>query len=346
MNLSSDELICVCCYPKKGAKGGYMFKKLTQIIVTLFLIMGYLLVSVSPSQSDNFPNKPIQLINPFSPGGAHDAYARAFCSVAHQYFGTPVLTVVKSGGAGTVGTTFVAQSKPDGYTLLLGEQQSLIGKPMLEKLPYSYKSFVAVGRITYSPKIICALGDAPWNNLKELIEWMRQNPEKLIVGGIPGLGAEECTILPVFLNAGVKYKFMPFAGGGPAFQALLTKDINLTAVFPSVAGEYIKTGKLKALGVGSPDRLEDWPNIPTLKEQGFDNSFAMFIAAFAPSGIPGERLRKIREAFKQTVMDNAFQSIISRMGEKVRFMDGEQFQKTIPDEVTRMEFLAKQIYGK
>ena len=312
------------------------------VIVCLILAATFFTTALA----DEFPTKPIQLINPFSAGGSHDAHARAFSGVAHEYFGVPVLAVIKAGGAGTIGTAYVAQSKPDGYTLAFVDQQAIIAKPMLENLPYNYQSFVAIGRINYSPEIICVRADSPWKDLRELVNWSKANPDKLVTGGIPGLGADECTFMPIFLKENIKVKYVPFQGGGPAFQAFLAGDIDLSGFFPSVVGEYIKAGKVRALAVGSEERLSSWPDIPTIKEQGYDHSYAMFRAVFAPKGVPPERLEKLRTAFKETVMDKSFQSMVRRMGEDIQFMSGEDFEKFMPQEAERIAYLAQQIYGK
>ena len=127
------------------------------------------LLATSTAYSADFPTKPVRLVIPYSPGGSHDAHARAFASVMEPYLGKPMLAVIRSGGGGSIGASFVANAKPDGHTLILGDQQSIFVKPLLEKLPYSSKSFVPVGRINYSPLLITVHANSPLKNLGDLI---------------------------------------------------------------------------------------------------------------------------------------------------------------------------------
>ena len=295
--------------------------------------------------ANEFPSKPIQLIIPFSPGGSHDAHARAFSGVAPQYFGVPVLSVIKSGGGTVIAAKYVTERKPDGYTLILGDQKTIITRALLKPdLPYSHDSFVAIGRINYSPMMIVAHADDPrnFNNLKDLIEYARKHPNEIVSPTGVGGAVDQLTIYPVFEKAGVKIKYIPISGGGPQFKAFLSKDVDIGVFFPSTMGDYVKKGKIKVLAVASPERIPQYPDLPTIIEQGYDHQFAMFRAIYGPKGIPAPRLKKLRQYFEQTVKDKSFQSIVKRMGERVIFMSGEDFQnKFMPAEVENMKAAIK-----
>ena len=145
--------------------------------VSVFSIMASL-ISL-PVYSGDFPTKPVRLVIPYSPGGSHDAHARAFASVMEPYLGKPMLAVIRAGGGGSIGASFVASAKPDGHTLILGDQQIIFVKPLLEKLPYSSKSFVPVGRINYSPLLITVHANSPWKNLGDLLADAKKRPGKI-----------------------------------------------------------------------------------------------------------------------------------------------------------------------
>jgi len=328
-----------------------MLKKIFGRTGILILCVGFafnLMLSFSVF-ADEFPSKPIQLIIPFAPGGSHDAHARAFSGVAPQYFGVPVLSVIKSGGGSVIAARYVAESKPDGYTLLLGDQKTIITRALLKPdLPYSHESFVAIGRINYSPMMIVVHADDPrnFNNLKDLIEYARKHPNKIVAPTGVGGAVDQLTIYPVFEKAGVKIKYIPISGGGPQFKAFLSKDVDICVMFPSTLGDYLKQGKVKVLAVASPERMPQYPDIPTMIEQGYDHQFAMFRAIYGPKDIPAPRLKKLREYFEQTVKDKSFQSIVKRMGERVIYMSGEDFQnKFMPAEVENMKAAIK-IFNK
>lgn len=313
----------------------------TAIVIFVCFIFSFSLAWVT--HAEDFPSKPITLVIPYSPGGSHDAHARAFTGVAHEHFGVPVLAVIKAGGGGTIGANYVAQSKPDGYTLLLGDPESIIQQPLVEDLPYSWESFVPIGRINYSSLIVLLHSDARWNSLKEFLDDAKAHPNKLSFGGVKGI---DYIFDPLFLDAGVKLKFVPYAGAGPSLKGFLSGDYDLGPYFVSVAGDYITTGKLKAIGVTSPDRLLDFPNVPTLMEQGYDLEYAMFRTVFGPKGIPEARLKKLRESFDKTVHDKSFQSIVKRMGENILYMSGEDFEAYMPKAVERTKRNLQKLSGK
>lgn len=314
------------------------------VLLSVCLVLGFMYTSLALAKE--FPSKPIKLIIPYPPGGSHDAHGRAFAGVAHQYFGVPVLAVIKGGGGGSIGANYVAQSKADGYTLLLGDQQSVIAKPLIEKLPYAFDSFVAVGRINYSPMLISVHADAPWKSLKELVAYARKHPNEVSYGGVPGLGVEQLTMDPFLIKAEIELKFIPFSGGGPAFKAFLSKDIDILVAFASTVADYIKEGKVRALAVSSPERLPQFPNVSTIMEQGYDHQFAMFRTVFAPKNISDSRLKKLRESFAQTAKDKSFQSIVRRMGERVLYMSGEDFEKFKQEEAARIKVVVEKLFGK
>jgi len=293
--------------------------------------------------ADDFPDRPIKLVIPMNPGGSHDAHARAFAGVAHEYFGQPVLAVIKSGANGTIGASFVANSRPDGYTLLLGDQQAMISQPLVEKTSYSYKSFVSIGRINYSPMIICVHADAPYKTLAELVAYAKKHPNKILWGGGTGVSNAMLTMMPWVKKTGIDLKGIPYSGGGPQLLAFLKKDNDLGAFFPSVIGEYLKKGTVRALAIASPERIEAFPDVPTFIEQGFDHQYAMFRAIFAPKDVPADRVEKLRAAFDKTVKDKSFQSIVKRMEESVIYMDGKNFDKFMVEENARIEEAIKDL---
>lgn len=311
-------------------------------IAVLVLCLSFSFIFPLLAIAEEFPSKPIKLIIDMPAGGSHDAHARAFCAVAHQYFGVPVLAVIKGGGGGSIGCNYVAQSKPDGYTLLFAAQE-VIYNPLVHKLPFSYEDFVPIGRINYSSFYIVTHADAPWNNLKELVEDALEHPNKISSALDMAPGVDMLTIWPVVMQTGIKIKWIPIHGGGPQFKAFLSKDVDMGIFFASVVGEYIKEGKVKALAIGSPERSDAFPEVPTMMEQGYDHHFAMFRGVFAPKGISDSRLRKLREGFTQTIKDKSFQSIVRRMGEKLYYLSGEDFEKFLVEEVARIKITVNKI---
>ena len=315
--------------------------------VTSILILGMAVFAFSTTlQAAEFPNKPVRLVIPYPPGGSHDAHARALASVMEPYLNQPMLALIRAGGGGSIGANFVVNSPPDGYTLILGDQQSILVKPLLEKLPYSPSSFTPVGRINYSPLLITVKADAPWKNLKDLINDAKANPGKISFGGVPGLGVDQIPMELLALKAGVQFKFIPFSGGGPTWQAFLGGHIDIAPAFASTVSPYLRKGEVRVLAVTAPDRLAQMPDLPTMKEQGFDVSFAMFRIVFAPSKTPPGVLATLRAAFEKGVKDKSFQSMIKRMGERVIYMSGKDTEAFMKEEEGKMKALVKKLAKK
>lgn len=298
--------------------------------------------AVAVAQSD-FPTKPVRLVIPYPPGGSHDAHARAFASVMEPYLGQPMLPVIRAGGGGSVGASFVASSPPDGYTLILGDQQSILVKPMLESLPYSADSFVPICRINYSPLFITVKADKPWQSIKDLVDAAKQKPGQVSYGAVPGLGVDQIPMELLSLASGAEFKFVPFQGGGPVWQAFLGGDIDVAPAFPSTVSPYLADKSVRVLAVTAPERLEQFPDIPTVKEQGFDVQFAMFRTIFGPKGMPEAVLAKLREACKQGVEDKSFASMVQRMGERVIYMSGEDFEDFLKSEQASLKALVEKV---
>jgi tripartite-type tricarboxylate transporter receptor subunit TctC len=293
-----------------------------------------------------FPNKPVRLVIPYSPGGSHDAHARAFASVMEPYLGQPMLAVIRAGGGGSIGASFVARARADGHTLILGDQQSILVKPLLESLPYSSASFVPVGRINYSPILITVKKDAPWKNLRDLIEDAKRRPGKISFGGVPGLGVDQIPMELLSLKAGIKLKFVPFQGGGPTWQAFLGGHIDIAPAFASTVMPSLSKGTVRVLAITAPDRLPQLPNLPTMKEQGYDVQFAMFRTVFASKKTPADILAKLRAAFDKWVNDKSFQSMVKRMGERVIYMSGKDFESFMMEENGNMKALVDKLVKK
>lgn len=295
------------------------------------------------AQAQDFPDKPIRLVIPYPPGGSHDAHARAFASVMEPYLGQPMLPVIRSGGGGSVGASFVAGSNPDGYTLILGDQQSILVKPMIEELPYSPEAFVPIGRINYSPLLIAVKADKPWQTLGDLVGAAKENPGTISYGAVAGLGVDQIPMELLSLESGAEFKFVPFSGGGPVWQAFLGDEIDVAPAFPSTVSPYLEDGSARALAVTAPERLEQFPDIPTMEEQGFDVSFAMFRTIFAPADTPADVVTKLREAFDKGVEDPSLQSMVNRMGERVIYMSGGDFEAFMEEESEALATLVEKL---
>ncbi len=203
-----------------------MRSKLVSIFVAVLL-----LASVWPIIAADFPSKEIQIIVPWPAGGATDLIFRSLAVPTEKYLGKAVIVVNRPGGAGAVGYTDAAQASPDGHTLVSAITPLTI-LPHEVKTIFSYKSFDPVINVSTDPSMFLARPDAPWKDLKEFINYAKQNPNIVTVGNSGAGGGVHLVALAFEKAAGVKFNHIPFPGGGPSVTALLGGHINVVSVSP------------------------------------------------------------------------------------------------------------------
>lgn len=290
------------------------------------------LATGSPASGQEFPTKPIELVIPFGPGGSHDLTARAVSSVAHQHLGQPLLVVLKPGGGGAVGSQHVIRAKPDGYTLLLGGSGPNTTFALVQKAPVGPDQFVPVARINYSAPLLAVRADAPWKSLRELVDHAKKNPGKVNFANSGPWGAADLPMRLLGRAGGFEYNNIPHDGGGPALLAVLGGHADATFGFTAQLIPQIAAGKMRVLGITDVKRHPDLPNVPTMKEEGYDVVFTMWRSVLAPKGTPQAIVDKLETAFKKLSEDRSFKALIKSLGDEVHFQSGKDFEKTWREE--------------
>jgi tripartite-type tricarboxylate transporter receptor subunit TctC len=295
-------------------------------IVALTLLA--ILISGSVATAQEFPTKPVELVLPYAAGGSHDLTARAMASVAHDYLGQALLVVLKPGGGGAVGSQQVIRAKPDGYTLALGGTGPNTVFAMVQKTPIGPDQFTPVARINHSPTIFAVRADAPWKNFRELIEYSKKNPGKFNFANTGPWGAADLPMRLIAGKARIDYNNIPHDGGGPATLAVLGGHADATFGFSPQLLPQVAAGKMRALAITDTKRHRDLPNVPTVKEEGFDVVFTMWRSVLAPKGTPQSILDKLEATFRKISEDKSFQALIRSLGDDVQFQGGKEFETT------------------
>lgn len=298
------------------SKGGVLFA----LLVTL--------ISGAVATAQEFPTKAVELVLPFGPGGSHDLTARAVASVAHQYLGQPLLVVLKPGGGGAVGSQQVIKAKPDGYTLAFGGTGPNTVFALVQKVPIGPDQFTPVARINHSPTIFAVRADAPWKSFREMIEYARKNPGKFNFANTGPWGAADLPMRLIARAAGIDYNNIPYDGGGPATLAVLGGHADATFGFSPQLLPQVAAGKMRALAITDTKRHRDFPNVPTVKEEGFDVVFTMWRSALAPKGTPQSILDRLEATFRKISEDKSFLALIRGLGDDVQFQGGKEFEAT------------------
>ncbi|MBI2998693.1 MAG: tripartite tricarboxylate transporter substrate binding protein [Deltaproteobacteria bacterium] len=296
-----------------------------EIVLILSLLI---LTSGTAVTAQEFPTKAVEFVLPYGAGGSHDLTARAVASVAHQYLGQPLLVVLKPGGGGAVGSQQVIKAKPDGYTLAFGGTGTNTVFAMVQKVPIGPDQFTPVARINYSPTILAVRADAPWKSFRELIEYCKKNPGKFNFANSGPWGAADLPMRLTARAAGIDYNNIPYDGGGPTTLAVLGGHADATFGFSAQLLPEVAAGKMRALAITDTKRHRDFPNVPTVKEEGFDVVFAMWRSVLAPKGTPQLILDKLEATFRKISDDKSFQALIRGLGDDVHFQGGKEFETT------------------
>jgi|LauGreDrversion4_2_1035121.scaffolds.fasta_scaffold110773_2 tripartite-type tricarboxylate transporter receptor subunit TctC len=263
------------------------------------------LVSTAHAQGA-YPNKPIRLIVPFTPGGVTDTSARLIADQMTKRLGQQIIVENKPGASGNIGTSQVAQSDPDGYTLLLGFDGTMVINPhVFASVPFdAVKDFAPVGKIGDADLVIVAHPSVKANNIKELIALSKSEPNGLNygtsgLGSTPHIAGETLNI-----KAGSKLVHVPYKGGGQAMIDL--QGGNIPLVFTAVAGAlpHIKAGRIKAIGVPSAQRSPSLPDTQTFIEAGLPNFLlASWVGILAPAKTPAAVITKLNSTLNDVLTD-------------------------------------------
>jgi len=311
-------------------------KGLIYSVLLMLLVLGSQI-----ALAQDFSARPVTLIIPMGSGGSHDLTARAVTSVAPDYLGQPIIIQLKPGGGGAIGSEMVSKAAPDGYTLLFGGPGWSTTLPAIEGRSRGPDDLLAVCRINYSPTIIVARSDLPFKTFKEMIEWAKANPDKLIFANTGPWGQADLSWKLIVKQTGIKTKIVPYDGGGPAVLALLGGHADLNGGLSATLLSHIKSGKFRALVVLDNKRDNDLPDVPTAKEEGVNVVNLMWRGVLAPKGTPPPIIDKLAMAFKKMAEDNTVKTMIKRFGDDIYYLGPDEFSK-----VWREEYEAHKEIGK
>ena len=260
--------------------------------------------AAEPAQS--YPGKAVRLIVPYPPGGGTDAVARVVGQKLSELWGQQVVVDNRGGAGGLIGTETVARSAPDGYTLLLATSSGLVVNPLLTpKLPYdAVKDFSPVSMLAINPTLLAAHASVPVASIKDLIAYAKANPGKLNYASV-GAGTPIHLGMELFkMLTGTNIVHVPYKGSGPAVTELLAGQVQLMLNSIPPMLPHVKTGRLKALGVGSAERSSAMPNVPTIAESGVPGfETVTWFGISAPAATSPAIVAKLNTAIKKVLSD-------------------------------------------
>ena len=262
-----------------------------------------------------YPEKPLRIVVPFPPGGGTDLISRNLGNGLRMEFGQPVVIDNRPGAGTIIGTSLVAKSSPDGYTLVMSSFAHAVNPSLHAKLPYGEKSLTPVVLVARSSNILVTHPASAFRNVGDLIGYGKENPEKVTYGSF-GNGTSGHLAGELFASlAKIRMVHVPYRGSGPALTDLLGGRLSVIFATSGSAGPLIRTKRLRALAVTSTSRSPAYPDLPTIAEAGVPGYAAEgWYGLYAPAGTPREIVLRINAAVKRVVQSAAYRKNVEAEG--------------------------------
>jgi tripartite-type tricarboxylate transporter receptor subunit TctC len=316
-------------------------------IAALVLAAGAAALPLQAAAQSDYPNKPITMIVPFPPGGVADITARPVAEAMGRFLKQPVVVENKAGAGGGVGMQYVARAKPDGYTVLLAlssisiipEADKILGRDPM----YQLGQLVPIARFTADPTVLAVRADAPWRSVKDLVEAAKKAPGEIPYGSSGNYGTMHVPMEMLNASAGTRMLHVPFTGAGPAVVALLGGQVQALSTGPSSVMGHVKGGKVRVLATWGESRHPALPDVPTLKELGYDAQFSQWTGLFVPAGTPEAAIARLREAARAAVDDPTFKAALAKVETPVQYLDQPQFKPFWDKDAAKLADVVKKI---
>ena len=286
------------------------------LVVACATMLATTLAGSATAVAQAYPSRPITMIVPFPPGGATDTIARIMSERLRSALGQPVIIENVGGAGGSIGVGRAVRAAPDGYTLNLGQLGSHVMNGAAYALTYDLLNDLdPVSLIAANPQVIVARSGLPVNNLKELIAWLKANPNKA-TWGIVGSGSPSHLCAVHFGNeTGTTFQAVPYRGAGPVMQDLVGGQIDLSCLEASASRANIEGGRMKALALLTKSRWPAAPNVPTIDEAGLQGFYLPFWhALWVPAGTPAAVIGRLNAAAVEILADPAMRERLIGLG--------------------------------
>ena len=277
------------------------------------------LASICAAHAQSYPSRPITLVVPFSAGGPTDTVARILGERMGRTLGQTIVVENTTGAAGSIAVGRVARATPDGYTVSIGHWSTHVINGAIYQLSYDLvKDLDPVALLPANPQLIVAKKDVPAKDLKELVEWVRANQEK-ISAGTAGAGSASHVGGVYFQNfTKTKFTFVPYRGSGPAMLDLVSGTIDLMCDQSTNSLPQVRSNSVKAFAVTAPKRLASAPDIPTVDEAGLPGFYiSVWHGLWVPHGTPKEIVAKLAAAAQEALADPNVQKRLAELGQEI-----------------------------
>ena len=304
-------------------------------------------VSSLAGAQDAYPSKPITMIVPFPPGGVADLTGRPTAASMEKTLKQKIVIENKAGAGGGIGMAQVAKAKPDGYTIMMAlssvsvipEADKILGRAPM----FTLDQLAPIALVSADPTILVVRADSPWKSVKDMVDDAKKRPGAISYSSSGIYGTLHVAMAMLADSAGISLKHVPFTGAGPAITALLGGHVDALATGPGTVIQHIKAGKLRALAGWGAKRIDALPDLPTLKELGYDAEFYIWSGLFAPAGTPAAILQTLRHAAAEAVKDPQFRTAMSAIDTPITYLDAPEFQKFWDNDAQRLAKVVQKI---
>jgi tripartite-type tricarboxylate transporter receptor subunit TctC len=309
----------------------------------LLCAVALLVAAACPVYAQGYPKGPINLVVPYAPGDATDLAARTMAEELAKLLKVPVLVINRPGAGGALGTDNVAKAAKDGYTILFTTNATLTFRRVFDPATAPYdpvRDFVPLGLATRIPNVLALRSDLPYKNLAAMVAFAKSNPGQVRIGTAGTGSAGDFTVATVNALTGAGLTMVPFKGASPAVTDALGGHIEGVTLALGVVSSHMKSGALKAIVISS--RFPEFPDVPTLADQGYrQNIFGLWLAFFAPAGVPPEVATVLVAAIEKAVKDPGIAARLLPRGLVQEYAPPELLLNELREEYRTIEELAK-----
>lgn len=312
-----------------------------------FLVAAGLVAAAGLACAQAFPTKPITMVVPFPPGGLADTVGRPVAEAMGRELGQPVVIENRGGAGGGIGMAHAAKAAPDGYTILMALSSysvlpvadTVLGRPQM----YAFDALKPIARITADPTVLAVRADAPWKTVKDFVEDAKKRPGAINFGSSGNYGTMHVPMEILKQVADLRLTHIPYTGAGPAVTALLAGQIDAVSTGPATVLQHVKAGKIRVLAHWGNGRLATMPDVPSLKEAGYNAEYAQWSGLFVPAATPEPVVQRLRAAARAAANDPKVKDVILGAGSPILYQDTPEFEKYVEGDVRRMADVVKKI---
>jgi tripartite-type tricarboxylate transporter receptor subunit TctC len=294
-----------------------------------------LLAACATAAHAQYPNKPVHVIVSFTPASATDIVGRLVMAKVAEYWGQPAVVENRPGAGGSIGSAAVAKAAPDGYTLLINSNAHSVNPAIYAKLPYeTTKDFVDIAPLSLAPNVLVVSPSSQYKTLLDLLNYARAKPGALNFGHAGVGSGTHLSTEKLIAAAKVQVTQVPFKGTPEVVQAIFAGSVDCYWAPISAGMSHIKSGKLRALAVGSAKRSPALPEVPSLEEAGMRGAEApLWFGVWGPAGLPAEIVSKVNADVRKALADPGVKEKLANLGNDAMDMSPQEFARFVRSEI-------------